>query len=105
MTIQPPGKMNDQQTKDLKRAVKLLENPSFGAKVAGIVGTPIEKAIAFLPNKAQEAIGKGTEKAISAALKIATKTLDRHDPEYGEAAPEPSNWWHMGTVMATGAGH
>jgi hypothetical protein len=95
--------MNDQQTKDLKRAVKLLENPSFGAKLADIVGTPIEKAIALLPNKAQEAIGKATQKAILAALKIATKTMDRHDPESGEAVPESSDWWHMGTVAATGA--
>ena len=95
--------MNDQQTKDLKRAVRLLENPSFGAKVADIVGTPIEKAIALLPNKAQEAIGKVTQKAILAALKTATKTMDRHDPESGKAAPESSDWWHMGTVAATGA--
>lgn len=95
--------MNDQQTKDLKRAVKLLENPSFGAKVADIVGTPIEKAIALLPNKAQEAIGTATQKAILAALKIATKTMERHDPESGDAALESSDWWHMGAVAATGA--
>lgn len=94
--------MNDQQTKDLKRAVKLLENPSFGAKVADMVGAPIEKAIALLPNKAQGAIGQATQKAISAALKVATKTMDHHDPESSKAAPESSDWWHMGTVAATG---
>ena len=95
--------MNHQQTKDLKRAIKLLENPSFGAKVADIVGTPIEKAVALLPDSVQKKITSATHKAILAALKSATKTLDHHDPESGAAAPESSNWWHMGTVAATGA--
>lgn len=95
--------MNNKQVTELKRAVKLLENPSFGAKVADIIGTPIEKAIALLPNKAQELIGKATQKAILAALKVATKTMDHHDPKSGEAAPESSDWWHIGSVAATGA--
>ena len=98
-----PGKMNDQQIKELKRAVQLLDNPSFGAKVADVMGTPVEMVIDSLPKKAQETIGMATRKAISAALKVATKTMDRHDPKSGLAAPASSDWWHMGTVAATGA--
>jgi len=95
--------MDERQTQDLRRAVRLLENPSIGAKVADIVGTPIEKAIALLPNKAQDAIGNATQKAILAALKVATKTMDHHDPKSGNVAPESSDWRHLGTVAATGA--
>lgn len=95
--------MNKQQTKDLERAVQLLENPSFAAKAAAIVGSPIEKGIAMLPDKAQKAIGKATEKAILAALQVATKTMEIRDLQSGEAAPESSDWWHISSVVLTGA--
>ena len=95
--------MNEHQLTDLKRAVKLLENPSFGAKVADIVGSPIEKSIALLPNSAQQLIGKATQKSILAALKVAVKTMDHHDPAPGSAPPESSDWWHIAATIGTGA--
>jgi hypothetical protein len=95
--------MNERQLTDLRRAVKLLENPSFGAKVADIVGTPIEKSIALLPNSAKQLIGKATQKSILAALKVAVKTLDHHDPTSGGLPPESSDWWHTAATMGTGA--
>jgi len=87
----------------LKNAVKLLENPSLGAKIANLIGTPIEKAIALLPNKATESIGTAAQKAIHGALKLSLKTLEYHDQESDEAPPESSDWWHMAAVAATGA--
>ena len=76
--------MNDDDAIDLKNAVRLLENPSLGAKIADIIGTPIEKAIALLPSRATETIGSAAQKAIHGALKLSLKTLDHHDPESGE---------------------
>ena len=95
--------MNEHDLKDLNTAVKLLENPSLGAKIADFVGTPIEKAIALLPDTATETIGSATQKAIHGALKLSLKTLDHHDPESGEEPPESSDWWHMAATATTGA--
>lgn len=95
--------MNEQQLDDLKRAVRLLENPSFGAKVADIVGSPIEKLGANLPSSVQDVVSKATQKSILAALKFAIKTMDYHDPKSGKPAPESSDWWHIAATMGTGA--
>lgn len=95
--------MNKDDAIDLKNAVRLLENPSLGAKIADIIGTPIEKAIALLPSKATETIGSAAQKAIHGALKLSLKTLDYHDPESGEAPPEASDWWHIAATATTGA--
>ena len=95
--------MNDDDAIDLKNAVRLLENPSLGAKIADIIGTPIEKAIALLPSRATETIGSAAQKAIHGALKLSLKTLDHHDPESGEDPPEASDWWHIAATATTGA--
>lgn len=95
--------MNDDDVLDLKKAVRLLQNPSLGAKIADIIGTPIEKAVALLPSKATESIGSAVQKAIHAALRLSLKTLDHHDPESGEEPPEASDWWHIAAIATTGA--
>jgi len=95
--------MNNDDAIDLKNAVQLLENPSLGAKIAGVIGKPIEKAIALLPSKATETIGSAAQKAIHGALKLSLKTLDHHDPESGEEPPEASDWWHKAATATTGA--
>jgi hypothetical protein len=81
----------------LARAKKLLENPGFIAKVADAVGTPIEKLLHALPEKASTAIQAATRTALEKALKVAMATLG------GESGREPSNIWHKVAVVATGA--
>jgi hypothetical protein len=95
--------MTEIELRDLRSAVSLLENPSFGAKVAHFVGGPIEKAIALLPDQAAKAIVSATHKAIRSALKLSLRTLDRHDPKVDVQAPEASNWWHVAATATTGA--
>ncbi|MGD0961901.1 MAG: EcsC family protein [Methylomonas sp.] len=95
--------INNEDTLSLKNAVILLENPSLGAKVANVIGTPIEKAIAILPNKATESIGSAAQKAIHGALKLAFKTLDHYEPTFSGKPPEASNLWHMAATATTGA--
>jgi len=94
--------MSSADVNALKSAVNLLENPSFVARLADLVGTPIEKAIALLPAKAAEGIGSATQKAILAALKVALKTMDYHDPSAGDP-PESSDWWHKAATATSGA--
>lgn len=95
--------MNGNDLKDLETAVNFLENPSIGAKIADVIGTPIEIAISHLPDKATEIIGSVTQKAIHGALQLSIKTLDHHDSNSDAAPPEASNWWHKAAVAATGA--
>lgn len=95
--------MKDLEVKQLTRAVQLLENPSFAIKVADVVGTPIEKAIALLPDGAQEKIGLAAQKAILGALKLSLRTMSTASDGGSGETPEASNWWHM-TAAATSGG-
>jgi len=95
MPAQPS--MTETDLADLARAKKLLENPSFIAKAADAVGTPIEKLLHALPEKASTAIQTATRTALEKALKVAVATLG------GESGHEPSNIWHKVAVVATGA--
>jgi hypothetical protein len=65
---------NDRQA--LSLAVDLLENPSFAAKVTNLIGSPVEKAIGFLPQDVSEKLFSSTQKALNKALDLAVSTLD-----------------------------
>jgi len=90
MTLQP----ND--LNDLKRAKNLLKNPGMAAKITSMLGTPIEKGFALLPDEWRARVGVVTRTALSKALNAAVFTM--HDAS-GEAA---SNVWHKIAVAATG---
>jgi EcsC protein family len=96
--------MNPKQNEDLSRAVKLLENPSLGARIADVIGTPIEKAIALLPAKANEMIATAAHKAILGSVLLATRTMKDHTPGDVALAPESSDWWHIGAIALSGFG-
>lgn len=89
--------MSELDLAELARAKRLLENPGFIAKAADAVGTPIEKLLHALPEKASTAIQTATRTALEKALKVAVATLG------GESGHEPSNIWHKVAVVATGA--
>jgi len=89
--------MSELDLAELARAKRLLENPGFIAKAADAVGTPIEKLLHALPEKASTAIQTATRTALGKALKVAVATLG------GESGHEPSNIWHKVAVVATGA--
>lgn len=96
--------MTPRQDEDLSRAVKLLENPSLGARIADVIGTPIEKAIALLPSKANEMIATAAQKAILGSVQMATKTMNSHTPSGDVPAPKSSDWWHIGAIALSGFG-
>jgi len=82
----------------LRCAKVLLENPSLAAKITGLIGMPIEKALKLLPDKWAEVVNGATRKSLETALQAALLTLDD--------TPQPNSWefLHKLAVAATGAG-
>jgi len=83
---------------ELKRAVDLLENPNWVAKVANITGLPIEWTIKKLSKRANKIVATAVNKSLLAALKAAVLTM-------GRSRQPASKWWHrLGVIMSGGAG-
>ena len=87
----------------LTDAVRALERPSVGARIASVVGSPIERLIGMLPARASGVIAAAARKAIHGALRLSLRTLATHDAP-GRAEPPPaSNGWHKVASAASGA--
>ena len=71
----PAQKLNVQELRDLRYAKSLLENPGFTARIANIVGTPIEKGFKLLPKNWSEVVHKASKTALMKALQLAVLTL------------------------------
>lgn len=82
--------------RDLQYARQLLEVPSFAAKVANLIGTPIERGMKLLPKAATTMIVNLANRSLTISMKIAVATMSG-DRQHS------SNWLHMGSVAATGA--
>lgn len=82
----------------LRYAKALLENPGLAAKITGLIGMPIEKALTLLPGKWARVVNEATKKSLETALQAALLTLDDK--------PQPNSWefLHKLAVVATGAG-
>jgi len=80
----------------LRRAVCSLEHPGFAARLAGMVGRPIELIGHALPPAASRAISAATAKGLRTALKAALLSM-RHAPHAG------SDLLHKALAMAAGA--
>ena len=61
---------------DLRRAVELLENPSFIARITDFVGQPVEKFIDFLPSPASGKIQDAVKATLSKLLSLSVRTMD-----------------------------
>lgn len=79
-------------------AKDLLEHPGLAARLTGMIGMPIEKALDLLPEKWSDAVGLATRKSLEAALGVALTTLDDR--------PKARSWdiGHKIAVAVTGAG-
>ena len=89
--------MEPRDADDLKRAVKLLENPGLSIRVINLLGYPIEGIIKSLPKWAGQSIGHMATRAVVTALHVALSTLDRKNP--GKAF----RWTHRAMVVVSGA--
>ena len=79
----------------LKRAVQALEHPSFAARLANMIGKPIELIEHALPPFATDAIAAAAKKGLEAAMQVALRTLQR-DPYAGSQA--------LHKILATASG-
>lgn len=65
---------------DLQRAVALLEAPTLTAKMANLVGLPLEFAVRKLPAAVSEKIHSVAEAALYKATQTALWSMDRQQP-------------------------
>ena len=82
---------------DLERAVALLESPTLTAKMANLIGSPLEFAVRKLPGVVSRRIHGAVEAAL---FKTAQAALWSMDNTPGKAA---STRWHKAAAAATGA--
>jgi hypothetical protein len=68
-------KLAVQELRDLCYAKALLENPGLTARLANLVGGPIEKGFKMLPQGWSETVHKATKAALLKALELAVITL------------------------------
>lgn len=81
---------------DLKKAKALLENPGIAAKIANLLGTPIEKGFELLPANWNTKVGEVTKNALLTATEAAIFTMKSSSKE------NSSNIWHKLAVATTG---
>jgi EcsC family protein len=76
--LAPPvikAELNPKELKDPFYAKSLLENPGFTARIANIIGTPIEKGFKLLPKNWSAVVQNASKTALTKALQIAVATL------------------------------
>jgi len=95
-TAAPLPTLNAQELADLTLAKSLLECPSLTARFAAILGEPIEKGFAQLPQGWAEKVQEATRSALLKALELAVVTLDDRQPR------RASEMFHKFLVGASG---
>lgn len=102
ISITPATTLSQEDRDALRRAKQVLESPSLTMKLTGMLGAPVEKMIARLPDFATGKINDATQLALRKCLNIALRTLGK--PQTPDAEPEkPSNLLHKLAVATTGA--
>ncbi|RQR33770.1 EcsC family protein [Burkholderia sp. Bp9143] len=102
ISITPDATLSPEDQDALRRAKQVLESPSLTMKLTGVLGAPVEKMIARLPDFATGKINDATQLALRKCLNIALRTLGK--PQTPDAEPDkPSNLLHKLAVATTGA--
>lgn len=68
--------IDEKGLEDLRRAVQLLENPSYIARLTDFVGQPVEKLMDYLPTQVPKKIQDAVKVALDKLLNLSVKTLD-----------------------------
>ncbi|WP_270935099.1 EcsC family protein [Falsiroseomonas oryzae] len=98
MTLPAPAELPEAARSELARAVAQLEDLSYAARLASLVGTPVEALKSRLPGAAQGMIDGAVRRALSAAMTAALKSDPARTP-----GTMDSSWFHRGLAAATGA--
>jgi len=77
----PIPTLSAQELRELSFAKSLLENPGLTARMAGIVGKPIEHGFKLLPSGWQSVVHKAAKGALLKALGLAVRTIGSKNPK------------------------
>jgi len=94
----PPviGPLASDELRDLEYAKSLLEHPGLAARLANLLGSPLERGFAMLPERWSETVGKATRSALIRALELAIATMGKR------SARKSSEFFHKVLVGASG---
>jgi len=94
----PHNSLTQEELAELRVAHDSLENPGLAAQLTNLIGKPIEKGFAKLPDGWQEQISKLTQTAlVTATEKIVLPTLD------AKTGGPTGNLFHKALAAGTGA--
>jgi len=92
----PYTPLSDEELVELRYARTILENPGFTARIANVLGSPIEKGMQMLPPGWNESVNKAVRSALFKALQVAVVSLG------GKIPRQSSNVLHKVLVGASG---
>src|SRR3954468_23680432 len=88
--------LTSQEMEDLRYAKSLLENPGFAARMANLLGGPIEKGFKLLPKGWSGRGHKATQASLIKSVRLAVSTLGHR------TRPGSSERFHKRLVGASG---
>lgn len=88
--------LSKEELEELRFAKDILENPGLTARIAGVLGSPIEKGIRMLPAEWSSKLNKVVRNALFQGLQVAIASLGDRKP--GRA----SEFFHKVLVGASG---
>lgn len=88
--------LTNEELNELRYAKMLLDNPGFTARLASILGGPLERGIQMLPKDWTEHLNKSVRRALFKALDVAVATLGEPKPAVS------SDLFHKVMVGASG---
>jgi hypothetical protein len=97
-TLPRPDTLPGVAQAELARAVAQLEQTSFAARIAALVGAPIDALKARLPQGVQGMVDGAVRGALTTAMKAALRSDPARTP-----FSLPMDWFHRGAAAASGA--
>ncbi|MGV3775024.1 MAG: EcsC family protein [Verrucomicrobiales bacterium] len=92
----PYTPLADEEMDDLRRARKLLEQPSFAANMAATLGSPLERGFKMLPQNWTDSVQVAVRRSLFKALDVAVASINDPNPK------KSSDLMHKVLVGASG---
>ena len=89
--------LSHEETAELGRAKRLLEQPRLAGRLAQAIGAPLERTTVLLPEAARQALAMATHAAVWQALEISVRSLNV------VPKPRPTRGWHKALSALAGA--
>ncbi len=96
MTNTYENEFTEAELNDIRTAKSILEYPSLTAKIADLVGEPIEAGFKYLPKNWNKKIGEITQSALLKGLEFSIFTMGQSETK------ESQDWLHKLLVMGSG---